>query len=145
MPGLSGGVFGQVHDELHADGPVARVVALGQAEMRVELLADRADRAVADHGQRGVDVHAGHEAVAGLALLVDALVEQAHADDLVVFDQRLGHRRAGPDLDRAGALHLGADPLHELAHREHQPAVLCRNGGSPGQFAAPRARTAAAH
>ena len=126
-------VFGQIHHELHAHGPVARVMASRQAEMLVELLADRADRAVADDGERGVDVHAGHEAVGGLALLVHALVEQAHADDFVVFDQRLRHRRAGPDLDRAGALHLRADPLHELAHRKHHAAVLVQKGRRPRQ------------
>ena len=132
--GLEGGVGGQVHDELHAHRPVARVVAFGQAELRVELLADGADRAVADDGERGVDVHARHEAVARLALLIHALVEQADADDFVVLDQRLGHRRAGPDLDRAGALDLGANPLHELAHREHQPAGLVQERRRPRQF-----------
>ena len=45
-----------------------------------------------------------------------------------------GDRRAGPDLDRAGALDLRADPLHELAHREHQAAVLVQEGGGPRQF-----------
>ena len=46
--GFEGGAFGQVDDELHADGPVACVMALGQAKLGVELLADGADRAVAD-------------------------------------------------------------------------------------------------
>ena len=114
--GLEWRVLGQIHDELHADRPVAHVVAFGQAEMGVKLLADRTDWAVADNGERRMDVHAWHEAVAGLALLVHALVEQAHADDLVVFDQRLGDWRAGPDLHCARALDLGAHPLHKLAH-----------------------------
>jgi hypothetical protein len=92
------------------------VVAFGHTKLLVQLLADGADRAVTDHGERGVDVHAGHEAVAGLALLIHTLVEQADADNLVVFDQRLRHRRAGPDLDRARALHLCSNPLHELTH-----------------------------
>ena len=111
MPGLEGSVGGQVHDELHAHRPIAGVVAFGQAELRVELLADGADRAVADNGERGVNVHARHEAVAGLALLIHALVEQADADDFVVLDERLGHRRAGPDLHRAACSGPGRPPI----------------------------------
>ena len=71
----------QIHDELHAHGPIARVMAFRQAEMRVELLADGTDRAVADDRERGVNVHAGHEAVGGLSFFIHALVEQADADD----------------------------------------------------------------
>ena len=56
-------------------------MAVGQAEMRIELLADGADRAVADDRERGVDVHARREAVGRLAFFVHALVEQTDADD----------------------------------------------------------------
>ncbi len=122
--GLERSILGQVHDELHAHRPIARVMALGQAELRVELLADGADRTVADDGERGVNVHARHEAVARLALLIHALVEQPDAEDFMIFDQHFGYRCAGPDLHRPRALDLCADPLHELAHREHQPAGL---------------------
>ena len=76
---------------------------------------------------------------AGCAVLVHALIEQADAG----LDRRLSrfldargflcHRRAGPDLDRAGALHLRADPLHELAHREHQAAVFVQERRRPRQ------------
>ena len=59
------------------------------AKMRIELLADGADRAVADDRKRSVNVHAGREAIGGLALLVHALVKQTNPDDFVVFDKRL--------------------------------------------------------
>ena len=50
--GFESGVFRQLDDELHAQRPFALCVAFGQAELIVECLADRADRAVADDGQR---------------------------------------------------------------------------------------------
>ena len=127
-------VGGQIHDKLHAYRPIASMVAFRHAELRVELLADGADGAVADHGERGVDVHARHETVARFALLINALVQQPDADDLVIFDERFGYWRAGPNLDRASALDLGADPLHKLAHREHQPTILVQERRRPGQL-----------
>jgi hypothetical protein len=80
----------------------------------------------------------GMKPSAGFAFFVHALVEQAHADDLVSRSsisacERFRHRRAGPDLDGAGALHLRADPLHELAHREHHAAALVQKRRRPRQ------------
>jgi hypothetical protein len=72
-------LLGQIDDELHADGPITSVVALGHAEVLIELLADWADGAVADYGEGGMDIHARREVFAGTALLVDALVEEADA------------------------------------------------------------------
>ena len=54
-------------------------------------------------------------------------------------------RRAGPDLDRAGALHLRADPLHELAHRKHHAAAACAETPASTADSARDARTAAAN
>ena len=51
-------ILGQVDHHLHADGPLARVMAGGHAEVFVELAAHGAHRTVADHGERGLDVHA---------------------------------------------------------------------------------------
>ena len=113
-----------------------------------------------------MDVHAGREAVGGIALFVHALIEQADADDFcrrrgrarhsvravfaftkprrarsdaphhggfTIFNQRLRHGRAGPDLHRARALHLRADPLHELAHRENHAAAFVEKRRRPRQ------------
>ena len=136
-------VLRQIHHELHAHRPVARVMVFRQAEKVVQLPADRADRAVAHHGQRGVNVHARREALGGRALFVHALIQQADAGHLSVFDQRLRDGCAGPDLNRARALHLRANPLHELSHRKHHAAALVQKAGRPRQIPAPRARKAA--
>ena len=53
---------------------------------------------------------------------------------VAIFNQHFRHRRAGPDLDRAGALHLRADPLHELAHRENHAVVLVQKRRRPRQI-----------
>ena len=124
----------QIDDELHADGPLVLVVTRGQAEGLVELPADGADRAVANHGERSANIHPRRETVGGAALLVGALIHQAHADDLAVLDKSTGDRRGRPYLHGARAHHLGADPLHELAHREDEAVVLLEKRGCPRQF-----------
>ena len=72
---LERAVLGQVYHELHAHCPVARMMAFGKAEVCVQLLSDGSDGAVADNGQGRVDVHAGHESLARLALLIQPLVQ----------------------------------------------------------------------
>ena len=83
------------------DRPFALVVAFGQAELRIELPAHRAHGTVAHHRQRGAHVHAGQEAGLGISVLVHALIDQADSQHPLVFDQRLLHRHARPDLHRA--------------------------------------------
>ena len=134
VPGLSVRVGGQIHDELHAHGPVADVVAVRQTELFVKLAANRADRAVTNHRERGVDVHAGGEAIGGIAFFVHALIEQADTNNFFLLNERQRNRRAGPDLDGAGALQLRADPLHELAHRKNHAVVLVQKRRRPRQI-----------
>ena len=74
-------VFRQLDDELHAQRPLAVCVALGQAELFVESLADRADRAIADDGQLRPHIHAGHKAVGRSAGFVHALIGEAQPFD----------------------------------------------------------------
>ena len=124
---------GQVDDKFHAHGPVMLVIALRQAELFVELPADRTHGAVAHDGERSADVHARHEALGWRALFVRPLIDQPHAYNAVALDQRARHGRRGPHLDGAGAHHLRAHPLHELAHREHQTVVLAEKGRDPRQ------------
>jgi len=131
---LERGIVRQIHDELHAHRPVASVMVFRQTEKVVQLPADRTDRAIAHHGQRGVNVHARRETAGGRALFAHALIEQADAGHFSVFNERLGDRHAGPDLHGARALHLRADPLHELSHREHHAAALVEEAGCPGQL-----------
>ena len=93
-------------------------------ELLVKLAADGTNGTVCDDRERGVDIHAGHESVGRISLFVHALVKQADSNDFLFLNQRLRYRRAGPDLDVAGTLHLRAHPLHELAHRENHSIVL---------------------
>jgi len=102
--------------------------------MGVELLADRAYRAVADNCQRRPDVHSWQEAVAGLSQFIDPLIDEADSDDLVVLDQGSGNRCPWPDLNRAAALHLGADPLQKLSQPEHETAAFVKKRRRPRQF-----------
>jgi len=67
--GLEFDVRRQIDDELHADGPIVLMVALGQAELFVELAADGTDGTVADDGERGADVHARIKPSAGWPFL----------------------------------------------------------------------------
>ena len=108
-------------------------VAVGQAELLVDGLADCADRAVADDSELRAHIHSGHEAVGGRAGFVHALIGEAQAFDLLALEKRRADRRAGPDLDQAGGHQLRADPLVELADGEHQAAVLVEEGRGPGQ------------
>ena len=116
--------FRQVHDKLHADGVIMFVMAGRHAKMFVELPANRPDRAVTDHRQSRFDVHTGREPGFGVALLIRTLIHQAHANHIVIVHDRRGDGRARPDLHRAGAHELRANPLIKLADGHDQPAVL---------------------
>ena len=131
---LERGVLGQFDNELHAQGPLAARMAIGKSEALVESLADRAYRAVAHDRQLRAHVHTGHEAVGGCAELVHALVGEAQAFDSLAVEERSADWRARPNLHQTAAHELRTDPLVELAHREHQSAVLLQECGSVGQF-----------
>ena len=90
-------------------------MAFGRTENFVDGLADGADCAVADDGEARLHVHAGQVALGGRALLAYALIRQAEAGDGAIGEERLGDRRAGPDLHEAVGKNLGCDPLIELA------------------------------
>ena len=109
------------------------LAASGVLNFWSSALADGADGAIADDGELGADIHAGHEAVGGRAGLVDALIGEAKAGDGVALEERSGDGRAGPDLDQAGGHELRGDPLVELADGEDEAAVLVEEGGCPGE------------
>jgi len=95
-------VGGQVDDKFHAHGPVMLVIALRQAELFVELPADRTHGAVAHDGERSADVHARHEASAG-APVVRPLIDQPQPDNAVALDSGSatgveGHTGRGREL-----------------------------------------------
>ena len=51
VPGLSSYVLGKFDDELHADSPLALMMAFGHAELLVECASDGADGAIAHDGE----------------------------------------------------------------------------------------------
>ena len=108
-------------------------MTLGRTQNLIDGLANGADGAVADDGEARLHVHAGQVAFSGRALLVDALVSQAQAGDGAIGEERLGDRRAGPDLHKAAREKLRCDPLVELAERKQQASALVQEAGNPGQ------------
>ena len=134
--GFQAGAVRQVHHHLHADGPLALMVSVGEAEFRVELAADGAHGPIAHHREGRADIHAGKVVGLGSALGVHALIGEAHAEDAFAggIDEGFGDGHAGPDLDRAGAHQFTADELHELAEGENQAAGLVEKRRNIGQF-----------
>ncbi len=132
--GLERAGIGQVDHHLHAHGPLARMVAGGHAEFPVQLAADRADRAIPHHSEGRPYVHARHETGFRIALLIDALVGDAHASDAPVFDQRVRHGASRPNLHGPGHHERLPHPLVELADGKDQPIVLLEKIGRVGQF-----------
>src|SRR6478672_5988859 len=51
--------LGKIDDHLHAEGPFALVMLLGESEFGVELAADGTHRSVADYRESRVDVDIG--------------------------------------------------------------------------------------
>ena len=86
--GLERGVFRQLDDELHAEGPLAARVTCGQTEALVEPLADRADGAVAHDGELRANIHAGHEAIGRRAELVHTLIGETESGDAAALRVR---------------------------------------------------------
>ncbi len=133
---LEAGAVRQVHDHLHADGPLALMVSVGESEFGVELAADGSHGTIAHDGEGRADIHAGEVVGLGSAVGVHALVGETHAEDAFAggIDEGFGDGHAGPDLDGAGAHQFAADELHELAEGENQAAGLMEEGRHVGQF-----------
>ena len=94
-----------------------------QIELLDELLGETPAHALAEHGDLGEDVHSRLVVGLGLAVLVDAHVAHADADDAVSFGENLGASEARVDLDARGLAPLG-EPLHHVAERDHVVALL---------------------
>src|SRR5262249_30426201 len=77
--------FRQLPDLFHPDRVNLRIAAFIEIKPPDQLLGQRAARAFAEHGHFGEDVGAGLIILLRLAVLADALVAGAHADDPIVF------------------------------------------------------------
>ena len=131
--GLERGVFWQLDDELHSQGPLAAGVTGGQAEFIVECLADSTDRAVANDGERRADIHSGHEGIGRRSGFFHPLIGEAKAPNFIASEERSARWASGPDLHEASGHQLRADPLVELAYGEYQAAVLVEKRRRPGE------------
>src|SRR5208337_4104451 len=119
-------IWAKFDDHLHAERPFARSVASrhSKIDVGVDLASYRSDRAVAHHGQRSAQVHARRETRAGIALEIGPLIGEPHASNGVSFNERFGDWHARPDLHHARRCNLIADPLIELAKRQHEAIVF---------------------
>src|SRR4029077_7579577 len=68
------GPGGPLHHLLEPQGKGLRAVPAGEIEFRNELLGNRAAGAFSEHREGGVDLHAGGEVGAGLAVTVESPV-----------------------------------------------------------------------
>ena len=57
------------------------MIALGQAELRIQLPPNCSHGAIPNHRQRRMDVHARRKALGWLALFIHALIQQPYPDD----------------------------------------------------------------
>ncbi|OQB36727.1 MAG: hypothetical protein BWY06_02702 [Candidatus Latescibacteria bacterium ADurb.Bin168] len=94
-------MVGQVHDHLHADRPIVLMVAFREAEVLVKTLTHGTDRTVAHDGKACANIHSGHIAGVGCAILLDALIRDTHTDNLFPFEDRLSDGRPRPDLNHS--------------------------------------------
>src|SRR5262249_54543754 len=95
---------------LHAGGVDLRLAVARQAQRALQLLRDRAARALAQHREPGEAVGAGLIRGLLVAVLVDALVAGAHAEQPLAVEQRVLRRRLGGD-QHAALLRLRREPL----------------------------------
>ncbi len=132
--GLEIDMFRQFNDGLHADGPIMFLVSRRHPETIIELASNGANGSVTNHGERGLDVHAGHITGVRFALPVDALIHHPHAHDGVILNQRLLHGHCGPYLHRAARHQLACHPLVELPNRHHQAVMFPEKLRRVGKF-----------
>src|ERR1700675_1814546 len=96
----------------------------GEIEFRNELLGNRAAGAFREHREGGVNLHAGGEVGAGLAVTVQPHVADANALDTPALIEQ-GPRGCKPrEPLAAGTLGLVREPRRELAERDDVVAVV---------------------
>ena len=108
---------------LDADRVQLRRAPFVQRQPPHELLGEVAAHAVGEDRDLGANVDARLERRLRLAVLVDAAVAGAHADDAVALVQHLARGEAGEEVDALG-LDQPAQPLHEAVERDDVVAVV---------------------
>ncbi len=64
----------KLDDELHANGPLADLVAFGHSEAAIDIAAHRADRPISNDRQRSVNIHSRSKAGFWIAGAIHALI-----------------------------------------------------------------------
>ena len=116
-------IVGELPQLLHADRVDLRILSGVQIEDAGELLGQRAARTFGEDGDLRAHVDARLEVRLRLAVLVDALVAGAHADDASVLDEHARGRELGEEIDA----HLADDrrqPADHLAEGDDVVAVV---------------------
>ena len=110
---------------LDADGVLLGLAALGEGQAREELLAQVAAYSVAEDRDLRVDVHAGLERAATLAIAADAAVAGPHAYHAISVKQHFDTGKPREEVD-TGGFHALGQPLAEAADRDDHVAVIAK-------------------
>src|SRR5215469_2636162 len=110
---------------LHADAVGLRIALVVEQETADQLLRERASAAFREDDDFGLQVVAGLEIRLLLAVLVDAFVIGANAEDAAFFKQQFGSGKPS-EHGYAGRFHLAAQPLNEMIDRDHIVAVIAQ-------------------
>ncbi len=136
--GFESAIFTEFDHHLHAERPLARFVARRAFRNCASIL-----RPTAPTGPSPTTVSAACKSMPGretgfrISLQIGALIGEPHACNRVycgAFNQRFRDRHARPDLHHAGRCNLIADPLIELAKRQHEAIVFSHERRRVGEF-----------
>ena len=131
--------FRELPDFLHSRGVGLRIAAFVEAELLHELLGARAARAFAEDGALRQQVGASLENAFGRSVGIHALVAELYADDRFIFVKHFLSRKRGQCVHARGR-ELLAQPLHQLAQRHDEVAVVVHLRRHQGEFEGALAR-----
>src|SRR5215475_3618898 len=106
-----------VPDFLDADGVDLRIPVGIQIELTNELLGQRSTGPFGQNGYPGTDIDTWFKVRFGFSGFVRALVPGSNTDDNIVFNQEIGARKAGEDID-AAFFDLFTKPAGEFVQRD---------------------------
>src|SRR5581483_12269410 len=95
---------------LHAERPLSVCMPFGQPKVPIKLLPHGTDWSIGDNSQPSMNIHAKHETFAMRARGSHTLISEPNPVHLLALEQRFADRHARPNLHRARACDLVADP-----------------------------------
>ena len=108
---------------LDADRIHLRTLPVVQPELPHQRFGQVAADAVGENRDLGANIHTRLERGLALAMLVDAAIAGADADDAIAIEEDFGGGKAGEDVD-AFRLDQAAEPLDEPVQRDEVVAVI---------------------